>query len=155
MRTVPKIDPSEWPLSVEEAVKRGFFTVQLRVKQQEYAQAKLENETNNYRSIKGKPGTTRRYLIRFPGVNAVRMVDAQFFMHDVSCMKDAKKLARKGGEGTVIQMWTEKLCSTRIGKTTIVTCVPPKKYTFLKLIDGKFQPYTPAKMRLADQQGAN
>jgi len=155
MRTVPKINPNEWPLSLDEALKRGFFTVQLKAKLQDDSRRREEEETNNFRAIRGEPGTRRRYLIRFPGSTVVGMLDMHFFMHYVSCMKDAKKLARKGGEGTVIQTCTEHLSRVSINGTKILLCSFPGNYTYLKLINGEFQPYTPARMRLADQQGAN
>lgn len=116
MRKVPSIEKDEYPLTIDDALERGFFTVQLVQKHFRHQRLLEEERNGRYQGFKGKPGNRRHYIVRFPGENVVAPHDCQFFLHDVKCMRDAKRLARKGGEGTVIQLCVERLRYINFGK---------------------------------------
>lgn len=171
MRKVPTVDPNEYPLTVEDAIERGFFTVQLVQKHFHHMRLLEEERNGRYQGFKGKPGTYRRYLIRFPGEHAVAVYDCQYFLHSVKSLRDAKKLARKGGEGTVIQTCIERLRYINFGKddrgntTKLLVATMGKmrrgryanlrqrEYTYLILRDGEFVPYEyPERTIVADEE---
>jgi hypothetical protein len=92
-------------LTYEEALALGYRTVGLGQRVWEWNDSEEQERTGRYRGFKGidRARNVISYSVRFPGVHVVRTGHWEIFIVRVSSFADAAKLARKIGEGTVIQ----------------------------------------------------
>jgi hypothetical protein len=92
-------------MTYEEALAAGYRTVGLGQRLWEHEDDERQEATGNYRGFKGirRKRNCIRYHVRFPGAHVVVPYHWSFFIVSVPCFSDAERLARKIGEGTVIQ----------------------------------------------------
>lgn len=111
-------------LTYQEALAAGYRTVGLGQRIWELEDSIRQEETGRYRGFNCVKRNRNRisYAVRFPGVHVVRPSHWEIFIVRVSCFADAARLARKMGEGTVIQRIESKFRAwhfrTRRGKRT-------------------------------------
>jgi len=91
-------------LTYEQALAQGYRTVGLGQRVWELRDSEEQERTGRYRGFKERKCRNRiYYAVRFPAVHVVKPYHWEIFIVRVSSFDDALKLARKGGEGTVIQ----------------------------------------------------
>lgn len=92
-------------LTYEQAIAQGYRTVGLGQRVWEFKDSEEQERTGHYRGFKGvdRARNVISYAVRFPGVHMVKPGHWGIFIVRVPSFADAKKLARKVGEGTVIQ----------------------------------------------------
>lgn len=97
-------------MTYQEAIAAGYRTVNLTQRIWEHEDMIRQEETGRYRGFNGikRQGNRIRYAVRFPGVHVVKPGHWDIFIVRVSCFSDAERLARKIGEGTVIQRVNSK-----------------------------------------------
>jgi hypothetical protein len=111
-------------MTYQEAIAAGYRTINLTQRIWHHEDAIRQEETGQYRGFKGIKRKRNRisYAVRFPAVHVVKPGHWDIFIVRVSCFADAERLARKIGEGTVIQRYESRFRAwnfrTRRGKRT-------------------------------------
>ena len=92
-------------LTYQEALAAGYRTVGLGQRLWEREDSKRQEDTGVYRGFRRITRNRNRieYAVRFPAVHVVKPSEWGMFIVRVQSFKDAEQLARKIGEGTVIQ----------------------------------------------------
>lgn len=92
-------------MTYQEAIAAGYRTINLAQRVWEHEDRIRQDETGCYRGFAGVKRQRNRieYAVRLPGAHVVRPEFRNIFIVHVSSFKDAQRIARKIGEGTVIQ----------------------------------------------------
>lgn len=147
-------------LTYQEAIAAGYRTINLAQRVWEHEDRIRQDETGCYRGFEDVHRQRNRieYAVRCPGAHVVKPEYWNIFIVRVSSFKDAERIARKIGEGTVIQRIHTKFRAwhwkERKGKRTAVAfgvtgrgslyrrryprrCAKDEKYRYWMVIDGK------------------
>jgi hypothetical protein len=91
-------------LTYEQAIAQGYRTVGLGQRVWEMRDSAEQERTGSYRGFTERKCRNRiYYAVRFPAVHVVKPAHWDVFIIRVPSFADALRLARKGGDGTVIQ----------------------------------------------------